>query len=413
MLKWFNMHKNNKIILKLFGLLFFLTPLILWPFTSEIFEFNKMIFVYIITTVVVSVWAIGCVIERRFIFRRTLLDIPILLFLSSQLISAIFSMDHRTSFLGYYSRFNGGLLSLLSYSILYWAFVSNMDRKSALTTIRYSLFTAVVVCIYGILQRFGIDKDIWVQDVQNRIFSTLGQPNWLAAFLVALIPLTWASYIKKPYSYILSALFFATILFTKSRSGLLGLITADVIFWGFLLFKNYKDHAKQFLVFNISFLILFFMIGSPFAKQNTEIVSQGTTLEVGGTESGDIRKIVWKGAIEAWKGNPIIGSGPETFAYIYPLYRPQEHNLVSEWDFIYNKAHNEYLNLMATTGTLGIISYLVLIIISIIILIKTSRFEFLAGYVGLLVSNFFGFSVVITQLFLFLFPAIALILDDK
>ena len=37
----------------------------------------------------------------------------------------------------------------------------------------------------------------------------------------------------------------------------------------------------------------------------------------GVTESGDIRKIVWQGAIELWKQYPILGTGVENFAYSY------------------------------------------------------------------------------------------------
>jgi len=137
-------------------------------------------------------------------------------------------------------------------------------------------------------------------------------------------------------------------------------------------------------------------------------VPAGPALETGGTESGAIRKIVWKGAIEIWKHYPVFGTGVETFAYSYYKFRPVEHNLVSEWDFIYNKAHNEYLNLAANTGTVGLLSYLFLTGTAVYLFAKKSRFELLAGYAGLLVSNLFGFSVVPTQLLLLLFPAIAL-----
>src|SRR5690606_34366285 len=63
----------------------------------------------------------------------------------------------------------------------------------------------------------------------------------------------------------------------------------------------------------------------------------------GGTDSGKIRQIVWQGAVDIWKANPVFGSGVETFAYAYYLHRPADHNLTSEWDYLYNKAHNEYL----------------------------------------------------------------------
>ena len=55
---------------------------------------------------------------------------------------------------------------------------------------------------------------------------------------------------------------------------------------------------------------------------------------------------------------PLFGTGVETFAYSYNFVRPLTHNLTSEWDYVYNKAHNEYFNYLATTGFIGLISYL-------------------------------------------------------
>lgn len=407
----------------MFYILFFFVPLILWPYTSELFEYNKMVFVYFMTTIIMAVWLIRCLVAKKFIFRRTILDWVLLSFLGTQLLSALFSIDPRTSWFGYYSRFNGGFLSTLCYSLLYWAFVSNMDHKNTLSAIRYMLYAAVLVCMYGVLEHFGIDKDIWVQDVQNRVFSTLGQPNWLAGWITALVPLTWVFTLnsklktKNPWLYLsLSGLFFLTLLYTKSRSGLLGFAVADIIFWvGAFIIYN-KEILKNFFISHLVFAVIILIVSTPWTYPGSlpagASAQMGPALETGGTESGVIRKIVWKGALSIWRHYPIFGSGVETFAYSYYQFRPIEHNLVSEWDFLYNKAHNEYLNFAATTGSLGIMSYLILIGFCIYLFIKTSKngpipIALLAGYASILVSNFFGFSVVPTQLQLFLFPAIA------
>ncbi len=50
-------------------------------------------------------------------------------------------------------------------------------------------------------------------------------------------------------------------------------------------------------------------------------VNLGTVLDTGGTESGEIRKIVWKGALEVFRNNSVFGTGVETFAYSYYNYR--------------------------------------------------------------------------------------------
>jgi tetratricopeptide (TPR) repeat protein len=168
-------------------------------------------------------------------------------------------------------------------------------------------------------------------------------------------------------------------------------------------------------------------------------------LEVGGSASSRIRKIVWQGTIDIWKNYSIFGTGVETFAYSYYNFRPQEHNMVSEWDYLYNKAHNEYLNFAATTGTYGLVTYLFLIFSILFYLLSKSNalkalgikkesffkgktFEykvpdnrndqllnlaFLSGFSSILVTNFFGFSVVPVAIIFFIYPAMSLTLKKE
>ncbi|MEK9179052.1 MAG: O-antigen ligase family protein, partial [Patescibacteria group bacterium] len=78
------------------------------------------------------------------------------------------------------------------------------------------------------------------------------------------------------------------------------------------------------------------------------------------TDSIVIRKLVWQGAVKLGLKYPLFGTGVETFAYAYNFTRPAAHNQTSEWDFVYNKAHNELLNYFANTGFFGLFSYLLL-----------------------------------------------------
>lgn len=436
---------SDSLIPVLFYFLSFLTPFLLCPWTSELFEFNKMVFVYLMTTLITGVWIIKMIIQKKIVFSRTLLDLPLIIFLSSQILSTIFSIDFRTSFLGYYSRFHGGLVSTVSYLLLYWAFTSNMDKEKVIKFLKVTILSGLFVSFYGILQHFGIDKDLWVQDVQNRVFSTFGQPNWLAAWIMAILPLSWAwginSKIKSKefiFSLIASSVFFATLIFTKSRSGILGFLITNFLFWLIIFLKSQekKGILKKLLLYNFIFLIFVFIFGTPWTPNFRQIINKNyyseTTemfspnapaLETGGTESSEIRKIVWQGAWNLFKKYPILGTGVETFAFSYYEVRPLAHNLVSEWDFLYNKAHNEYLNFLATTGLVGLTSYLFLSGAILFLLFKkiqdkneTTEFKnyhlaFLSGFTGILITNFFGFSVVPVALLFFLFPAFSLSLE--
>lgn len=534
--------KINKLIAFSFYALFFLVPLAMWNTTYELFEFNKMWISFGISLLIASLWIAKSLVTREFFIRRTPLDLPILLFLLSQIVSTIFSIDPYTSFWGYYSRFNGGLLSILCYIFLYYAFASNLyteKDKDVSKIISYrvlvvSLLSGVVVALWGLPSHFGYDPTClvfrgefnvkcWNDAFQPkvRIFSTLGQPNWLAAYLAILLPIA-LSFLLIPFFtlrerlqdiksnhlssireillkrqniflVILIILFFFDLIFTRSRSGFYGfgasmivfvvllcwhyvtekirllLSTTGVTLFLFWMIYEWKDISLLFIITIVLFIAflaqLFYglfstkdealkpakkiitgivllilgislLFGTPVTSKLTDIFSPssqtaqkaptpvpettGTLLETGGTDSGKIRLIVWRGAFEIFKNNPIIGTGVETFAYAYYKVKPLEHNLTSEWDYLYNKAHNEYLNYLATTGILGFGTYMLFIGAFLYKAAKRLLFErkdwpelpifyllslcLLASFISILISNFFGFSVVIVNLYFFLIP---------
>ncbi|HAI22703.1 TPA: hypothetical protein DCP77_03795 [Candidatus Collierbacteria bacterium] len=434
----FSSQTLTKLIRQLFYTLFFLTPLLLWPYTSEVFEFNKMMFVYLLTVLIASVWAIRSFLNKKFEIVRTPLDIPILLFLASQIISTIISINSHTSLWGYYSRFHGGLMSTVSYITLYYALVTHFhgENKAIKNLLIAILSSAAIISLYAVLEHFGIDKDIWVQDVQNRVFSTLGQPNWLSAFLVALLPLSLfqiVSSAKNNHRFLyacLSLLYLIAIIFTKSQSGIAA--TAVVLVLFLIITAIQKKKSLLLLAFiPLLTLVLVFKGDSvlrtlsslnkinPFYSDTITIITEENKTRIGGSDSMAIRRVVWEGALKLGLKYPLFGTGVETFGYSYYAVRPVAHNLTSESDFLYNKAHNEYLNFLATTGFVGLFTYLFLIgsILYLFLNKKTDhhdlRFPLLLGFVSILITNYIGFSVVNIALFFFLYPAIYISLINK
>ena len=351
----------KKIIFSLFNLLIFLTPFIFTWLNQELFEFNKMLFVYALSILITALWFFRMILEKRVILRRSKFDLFLLIFFIYQLLSTLFSIHLRTSVFCYYTRFNGGLLSTISYITLFYAFVSNIEKKQITTILDSLLLSAFLISLYAIPEHFGhspscllitqkFDVSCWVQKVQERVFATFGQPNWLAAFLISIIPIDLSMLIKekktskKIFLLINLILMTTTLLFTKSRSGMLGLAIALVGFSIFQFFTSKKKERKG-LVLKISgvallmaFLVL--LIGTPYTPNLKNLISKEeiieiaeeetvvNSLETGGTASEKIRQVVWKGALNVWKRYPILGSGVETFAYSYYKDRTVEHNLL-------------------------------------------------------------------------------------
>lgn len=599
----------NKILEYAFYALFFFIPLVFTNTTSELFELNKIWICFGLTIVIAASWGTKMIIEKHITIQKTPLDIPILLFLLSQGISTVLSLDSRISLWGYYSRFNGGLLSTLCYIFLYYAFVSNYHvieqgirkRFAPLTKALFlitgiiifplgiyvstqlataiagspdsnlllgtlpsfiffvlamppgflkrilfmNLIAGLLVALWGLPAHFGndpscllfrgsFDVSCWTEAFHPtvRIFSTLGQPAWLAAYLSVLLPITLAYFLQYrhksaelaqlpakqvkhtapspfisyqlpvPFFLGLITLFYLDLIYTNTRAGFLAFWIGLIIFWGIffltqtkkklllaacfmcdllimagtigtshfvafwfigiftgiaLLFFFAETWKKTYVLVMSLLVVLTFFNYTPLPEVNpyfslsgisSKISTQtklakptpatqpvqtaGTVLESGGTESGAIRKIVWKGAIAIWKANPVFGTGVETFAFAYYRFRPIEHNQTSEWDYLYNKAHNEYLNYLATTGAFGLGSYLSIIAVFFFLIGKwlatfiksrdlmTEHLKeillvtaLMSGYITILISNFFGFSVVIINLYFFLIPAFVLFLIQR
>ena len=420
------------------------TPFLFSFSTHELFEFNKMIWVYGLTVILMGLWLVQAILNGKLSLPRTPLDLPLSLFLLSQVLATIFSIHPRTSILGYYTRFNGGLLSTFAYTVWFYAIVTHIKKSQIKLVILTILASSFLAAWFAIPEHFGrsfsciaagsgFNTECWSENTnpKYRIFGSFGQPNWLAAYLVLIIPLAihqLHKYWKKGWSSrliwlgVLASLVSAE-LFTKSRSGFLGLLIVVVTYYLYLGLVNIKQLKQKVTIWIPLFILSIGLIfGTPYSpsisswitseinQDSTPAVTEVVPSDPGGTESGEIRQIVWHGAVKVWQRYPWFGSGVETFAYSYYKDRPQSHNIVSEWDFLYNKAHNEFLNFLATTGAVGLTTYLLLLASAGWIAIKYSKNSstgaLIAGLAGLSATNFFGFSTVTVSLLMFVWLAL-------
>lgn len=479
----------------LFYGLFVVVPLAFTSVNDELFEFNKMLVVYAIAILMAACWSSLCILEKKFLWKKTPFDLPIAIFVGSQILSTVFSINIHTSLFGYYSRFNGGLFSVLSYVFLFYMFVLFVEKKHLRPHIVALLTGGVLSALYALPEHFGhspscllftgqFDVTCWVQDVKTRVFGTFGQPNWLAAYLGMLLPLAIVNtktvttkidlleeqsadkWISSMVRILVMGLFCVVLLFTGSRSGMIAMGTGFVLLVGVyvaFLYLSHKHHpGTQYAKIVERYLLILAVTLSVFAlsislfpnpirekivgliptqtiqesSSTAPVPITGTQLENGGSESGAIRAVVWRGAFRVWQRYPIFGSGVETFAYSYYGDRLKEHNLLSEWDFLYNKAHNEFLNYLSTTGIVGLASYLLMLGYFILypLYIASAPFfrqdkkkepsevriheSFLlvslsSGIAIVTISNFFGFSTVMVSALLFLYAAFITILSQS
>jgi O-antigen ligase len=472
----------SKLIRSLYYSLFFVVPLVVFSNTSELFEFNKMNYIYVVAILVGALWVVDMLRRRRILLANTPFDIGLGVFILAHVVSFLFSIDKHVSLAGYYGRLNGGIISLIAYVVLAYAALIYLKKEHVLRLLKISLGAACAVVLIGLPGWFGHDtlcmllthissNSCWTAQFRpaERMFSTIGQPNWLAAYLSAnvVVALSYGAYLVKKMPenvsfprtkgillVVLSTLLITGVLMTRSRSGLIalivGLILLTVSFYG-MFGKIHLKRTKSYLfalLISLIVVVLVFKTGvtkidsflrfsAPQKQAQTATQSPTTNAPSTITDSFTIRTIVWQGAAELIKQYPFTGRGVETFAYAYPQVRPLAHNGTSEWDFVYNKAHNEYLNYGATIGLGGLVGYIwfqgAILWLGYklykrykIMPQKLGKKESRDAYdtvplaagltiavVTVAITNAVGFSTSTVQLILYLFPMFLLILFDR
>ena len=234
--------------------------------------------------------------------------------------------------------------------------VSEFDPKFKKIITKVMIFIGSLVVIGGYLQYFlypnlrnlyylGWDEHLY------RMFSSFLDPNFAGAFFVLYFILVFGltmEYIKenkKNYSLLLSLLSITTliaVLLTYSRSALIMLIVGSVTL--FLLKKQ-----KKLIFITIGIAVIFYV----FAVKNFYIEN----LNLLRTASSKARLESASRAIVVIKDNPIFGVGFNAYRYAQTRYgfNKDESRLVSHSGA---GTDNSFLFVLATTGVIGLTSYL-------------------------------------------------------
>ncbi len=104
----------------------FLVPILFLPFTVDFFDFNKQYLLWALVLLAFFIWIFKMVIlEKTVVLKRTPLDIPILMFLGANILTAILSVDTYVSFWGSYGTFSESFINIFIMVILYFVVVNN------------------------------------------------------------------------------------------------------------------------------------------------------------------------------------------------------------------------------------------------------------------------------------------------
>ena len=296
-------------------------------------------------------------------------------------ISVLFSENYLYSFFGDYPRLDQSLLLLLSIFLISIVFISYIPN--------FDIFK--IIFIQSIFLNL-----ITLFENNERVFSTLGQPNYLGIILVLGIIYSIENSIKKKI-YLIAAIF---LMFGLIKTASITSILSLFIYLTLLIIRNYKKYWKYFLLTGTTLIILLFTNSLTKEKfiDNYNLFFSNKETRV--TDSIMVRFSIWEDSFpiinESFK-NFLIGTGPETFSLKYEMYRGRNINHTSEWNSLIDKSHNYYLELLIEEGIL----ILILFIFILIQFFKTDSKD--KNYmIVILIYLFFNWAHIFLQLIFFL-----------
>ncbi len=341
--------------------------------------------------------------------------IPALAFCFAVGISTLGSIHRPTSLFGEVFGFRyEGLLTLLAYLVLFMATVNFVDREvKARKVILALLLGSTLASIYGVAQHFGYDliPAGWYGSRFDlaRSFSTFGNATYFGAFLSVTFPLSLFLLISsgrygryRPLLAVSTATSFLALIFTYTRAAWLGVLLG-VLFVGSMLLKDRR--VRLGLVVASLALALLFGTFSVFRLADGRYTVWGRLASAARLEGAvQSRLLTWEPALRIAAGKPLIGTGPDTFGLAFPKYRPKEWARSTTGELT-NKAHSDLLQMASTTGMIGLLAYLWLLVAIVASGVRRlARLEgteerlligaLLAGVIGYLVQAQFGLAEV-------------------
>ncbi|MBD3311178.1 MAG: tetratricopeptide repeat protein [Candidatus Magasanikbacteria bacterium] len=342
-----------------------LIPIFYLPFTMDVLNLPKQFLLYIIVLLGLLLWLSQVVLTKELILRRTILDIPLVVFGVLSIISAIVSLSTSLSFLGKTDSFVLNVGAIFSLIFWFWLVIQNIDEKKKLDLLINShLVSGIILCVVFLIRKWSVVSGI-TNSVGDNLVSRFNSifAVYVAALLVmslGLLMVKSRSLIKQiipALSLVFSAIVLARVSFTVGWVVLLvGLALLLVIGITMLAETRIFVISLGFFLFLLTILILF--VGSPqFIKTNLPVeVSLGN-------------KTSWKVSYQTITGGVkpfLLGSGPGTFIYDFSHYRPAEFNVSQiAWSTRFQQPFNSVYAILSEFGILGFVSFIFVFLLSI------------------------------------------------
>jgi len=370
---------NSKIFLFLLYLVFFIIPLISNSFLKNSFQTPKILSLELLIILLSSTVFSSIILRNKFKFVFNIIDLSVLFRLMLIFVLSFFAAKSDNSTFA----FNVLLLLTIFYFLLriIFSFNSNNTTKIILNISKIFLAVAITEVIIIVFNNHSVlfSLDNFLHSNKVLFKGTFGNPNWVSGFLVAVFPFLFLLVLKcktKIFKYIYTAGTIIILLFvvlSQSRGAWLALFIG--IFFYFLpsiqLFVKRNIRKKIFIIFFFTAILVLSIIAlDKLYKMNSE--------------SANGRIFVWKITALMIADNPITGIGYGNYFYKFLDYqekffkKPDSEKYLSHAGVL-RQSHNEYLQIFAETGLVGLSIFLIIIFLvfydGIKLLKKTKQIE--------------------------------------
>ena len=350
----------------------FALPLLIWPTSTE-YGYTKSIFALVFVSLLLSLWGIRSALRKEWPIRLPWMSLPVALLVVAALLSLLGATNGRVVIQS---------LALLVFFALFAVLVANVVRKeSDVSLILFSfLVSASLASLYGLLQYLGVMRGPSGGRGYGEIISTMGNPNYLGEFLVTLLFPSVLLVVRlrsrplRTLAVLLVAFCFGTIFLVQQTSAVVALVVTLVAFLVALaLFRPIEPLAKgkRWLLALVALLVLTFLIESPSGPLNSVVglSADGTSWvsRFWQQNSGRVRSWDWWVGWEMLKDHPVVGAGLGNYKLDFLPYKATF--LASPQGAGYQfyipraaQAHNEYVQVAAELGLVGILALFALLI---------------------------------------------------
>lgn len=348
--------------------------------------------------------------------KKHIIPILLLIFLILSFFSALFSTNQSISFYGNPYR-KEGLITYLAYTGLFIS-AYQLHKKQTIKCLLFPIvFSAFLLSIFSIIDITAINN-LFTLTKQTSIFHNA---NHYAYFLNIMVMSTMALILidqkRIIYIKILYFIVLATLTYTLVDNGSFGSYIGATFGLLFLTIFLLLYHPKEKLV--LLFIIITYLSSSLLASYDTNFLSNELTKIVDNTgdiiegndeapSAGSGRWSLWTNAVIFTFEKPIFGYGVDNLGERYILAGNTS-----------DRPHNEYLQIAASIGLPGLITYLSVLAIHFLTLLKRKA-QMMPMHIALysilfayLVGAFFGNSMYYTTPYYIIILALSISLNHK